>query len=143
MEYWFATDSDLDLLAEWNNQLICDEGYRNPVPVPALRERMRRWMEEGCKAVIFGPGAAPLAYALYWEDETEICLRQLFVRRTRRSEGIGREVMHILRTQVWPPRKHLTVEVLTNNLRAVTFWRSIGYRDHRLTLEMPSDSPGQ
>ena len=40
MEYRFATDSDLDLLAEWNHQLIRDEGHRNPM-LKRLRLRTR------------------------------------------------------------------------------------------------------
>ena len=140
MEYRFATDSDLDLLAEWNHQLIRDEGHRNPMTVPELRERMRGWLGGEYKAVIFGPEADPVAYALYRETATEVYLRQLFVRRDRRREGIGRAAMEVLRSQVWPRRKRLTVEVLTANLRAVAFWRSIGYKDYCLTLEiMPTE----
>ena len=41
MDFYFAAVSDLDLLAEWNYQLIRDEGHRNPMSVTELRERMR------------------------------------------------------------------------------------------------------
>jgi GNAT superfamily N-acetyltransferase len=143
MEYRFATDSDLDLLAEWNHQLIRDEGHRNPMTVPELRERMRGWLGGEYKAVIFGPEADPVAYALYRETATEVYLRQLFVRRDRRREGIGRAAMEVLRSQVWPRRKRLTVEVLTANLRAVAFWRSIGYKDYCLTLEIMPEKDGE
>lgn len=140
MEYRFATESDLDLLAEWNHQLIRDEGHRNPKTVPELRERMRGWLGGEYKAVLFGPAGEPLAYALYREEAAGIYLRQLFVRRDRRREGIGRAAMDILRRQVWPPGKRLTVEVLTANTRAVGFWRAMGYQDYALTLEiMPEE----
>lgn len=143
MKYRFATDGDLDLLAEWNHQLVRDEGHRNPMPVPELRERMRVWLNGGgYKAVIFGPEADPLAYALYKEDATEVYLRQFFVRGDRRREGIGREAMTILRSQVWSAQKRLTVEVLTENLRAVAFWRSVGYEDYCLTLEITPKRQG-
>jgi GNAT superfamily N-acetyltransferase len=144
MDYRFATDNDLDLLAEWNHQLIRDEGHRNPMTVPELRERMRGWLGGEYKAVLFGPAADPLAYALYRESAAEIYLRQLFVRRDRRREGIGRAALEVLRGQVWSQRKRLTVEVLTANTRAVAFWRSVGYQDYCLALEiMPEEEDGE
>jgi len=104
--------------------------------VPELRERMRAWISGEYKAVIFGPEVDPVAYALFKETAAEVYLRQLFVRRDRRSEGIGRKSVDILRERVWPRQKRLTVEVLTANTRAVRFWRTIGYKDYSLTLEI-------
>jgi hypothetical protein len=40
MNWRAANDEDLDLLAGWNKQLIQDEGHRNSMSVPELRERM-------------------------------------------------------------------------------------------------------
>ena len=136
MEYRFATSSDLDLLAEWNHQLIRDEGHRNRMTVPELRERMREWLGGEYKAVIFSAEAEPVAYALYKENVTEVYLQQLFVRRDCRRKGIGREAVDILRRRLWPRDKRLTVEVLTANDAAVAFWRSVGYEDYCLTLEI-------
>ncbi len=143
MEYRFATTSDLDRLAEWNHQLIRDEGHRNAMTVQELRERMRGWISGEYKAVIFGSDVDPVAYALYRESATELYLRQLFVRRDRRNKGIGREAMDILRNQLWPRHKRLTVEVLTDNVQAVKFWRSVGYKDYCLTLEITPEEAGE
>ncbi len=140
MKYRFGTESDLDLLAEWNYQLIRDEGHRNSMSIQQLQERMRGWLESEYKAVIFITGSGPVAYALYREDNREIYLRQLFVKREHRSQGIGREVVGILWKQIWSTDKRLTVEVLTANDPAVLFWRSVGYTDYCLTLEkMPKE----
>ncbi len=140
MEYRFAADKDLDLLARWNHQLIRDEGHRNPMTVDELRERMRGWLGGEYKAVIFGSETEPAAYALYRENATEVYLRQLFVRRDRRRKGIGRDAVQILREQIWPRHKRLIVEVLTANTAAIAFWRAIGFRDYCLTLEiMPAE----
>jgi GNAT superfamily N-acetyltransferase len=95
MEHRFATDSDLDLLAEWNHRLIRDEGHRNPMTVLELRDTMRGWLGGEYTAVIFGPQAEPVAYALYRETATEVYLRQLFVRRDPRREGIGRGALDV------------------------------------------------
>jgi predicted acetyltransferase len=124
-------------LAEWNHQLIPDEGHRNPMNIPQLKERMRGWLTSGgYTAVIFEKDGEAVAYALYREDATEIYLRQFFVLRHLRRKGIGRRAVEILISQLWPKTKRLTVEVLTQNQSAVAFWRAMGYKDYSLALEI-------
>ncbi|MCG8352891.1 MAG: GNAT family N-acetyltransferase [Chloroflexales bacterium] len=137
MNYRFATESDIDLLAKWNHQLISDEGHRNAMSIRELRERMQRWLtEDEYTAVIFSLDAEPVAYALYSARNREVYLRQLFVARSRRRQGIGKQVIRILREQLWLHQQRLTVEVLAANKPAVAFWRAAGYVDYTLTLEM-------
>ena len=136
MSYHFATDGDMQLLAEWNHQLIRDEGHRNPMTVPEFRERMTGWLAGEYKAILFVHETTPVAYALYRETEREVYLRQLFVVRERRHQGIGRETVDILRNQIWPYDKRLTVDVLTQNKAGVSFWKAVGYKDYCLTLEI-------
>ncbi|HTB80323.1 MAG TPA: GNAT family N-acetyltransferase [Opitutaceae bacterium] len=131
----FAGKQDLDLLAEWNHQLIRDEGHRNPMTVPELKKRMEDWLVGDYKAVLFSSANEAVAYALYRETVDELYLRQLFVRRNQRRAGIGRAAMKILMTQIWP-KKRLTVEVLSKNVTALVFYRGIGYQDYALTMEI-------
>jgi GNAT superfamily N-acetyltransferase len=135
-----ATPLDCPLLAELNHQLIQDEGHRNPMTVPQLEARMRSWLAGEYRAVMFADQGELVAYALYREQAEEIYLRQLFVLRHRRRQGIGREAFEILRRKVWPKSKRLTVEVLVANIGAVAFWRSLGCADYSLTLEILPDA---
>ena len=140
MKYRFGTENDIDLLAQLNHRLIRDEGHRNTMSVQQLQGRMNAWMKDEYKAVIFEVGRDVVAYALYREGAEEIHLRQLFVMEEHRRQGIGREAVDILRTQLWPSGRRLSVEVLTGNRQAIGFWRSVGYTDYCLTLEiMPKD----
>jgi predicted acetyltransferase len=136
MTFRAATLNDCPRLAELNCQLIRDEGHRNPMTVPELEQRMRDWLSGEYRAVIYEDGSEVVAYALFREQQEEIYLRQLFVVRHRRSQGIGRRAVEILRSQIWPKTKRLTVEVLVANKRAVSFWRSVGYADYALALEI-------
>ena len=131
-----ATLNDCALLAEMNHQLIRDEGHRNPMTVPQLEQRMRGFIEGEYRAIIFEEYGEVVSYALYREGADEVYLRQLFVVRHRRRKGIGRRAVEILRSQVWPKTKRLTVEVLVANTAAVAFWRALGYVDYALTLEI-------
>ena len=137
-----ATRDDCARLAELNHQLIRDEGHRNPMTVPELEQRMKGWLASGYTAMIFEDGGEVVAYVLYREQPEEIYLRQLFVMRDRRRQGIGRKAVEILRTKIWPKHKRLTVEVLVHNTAAIAFWRAMGYQDYCLTMEiLPGRQP--
>jgi GNAT superfamily N-acetyltransferase len=131
-----ATLDDCPLLAELNHQLIRDEGHRNRMTVPELEQRMRGWLSGEYRAVIYEDGKEVVAYGLYREQLEEIYLRQLFVVRNRRRQGIGRSAVQILRSQVWAKDKRLTVDVLVANQSGIAFWRSVGYTDYALSLEI-------
>ena len=138
MRYRAATPADCPLLAQLNHQLIADEGYKYFQTLPELEERMRAWLAGKYSAVLFVLGAETVGYALYWEQRDEIYLRHLFVVRHRRRQGIGRAAVEILRSRVWPSGRRLTVEALVSNAPAVAFWRSVGYQDYSLKLEIPA-----
>jgi predicted acetyltransferase len=131
-----ATVDDSALLAELNHQLIRDEGHRNKMTVPELEQRMRGWLQSEYTAILFDDANKTVAYALYSEQTEGIYLRQLFVVRNRRRQGIGRQAIEIMRRQIWAENRRLTVEVLVKNTAAVAFWRAVGYQDYCLTLEI-------
>jgi len=136
-----ATVEDCALLAELNRQLVIDEGHRNLMTVAELEQRMRGWLSSEYRAMIFEDGGEVVAYALFREQPGEVYLRQLFVVRHRRGQGLGRRAVEILRSAVWPGTQRLTVDVLVANQRGVDFWRAVGYTDYCLTLEILPHSP--
>ena len=136
MTYRQATTNDCPVLAELNHQLIRDEGHRNRMTVPELEHRMRGWLADEYAAIIFEDGGEVIGHALFREQATEIYLRQFFVVRHRRRQGVGRLAVQILRSDIWPKTKRLTVDVLVTNKDAAAFWRAVGYADYSLTLEI-------
>ncbi len=140
MTHRLASMTDCPLLGMLNRELILDEGHRNRMSVSELEERMKGWLAGEYRGVIFEEGGVIMGYALFRPDEEEIYLRQLFIVREQRRKGYGREAMRILREEIWPKDKRLTVDVLVKNDAAVKFWSGVGYRDYALTLEMmPSE----
>jgi ribosomal protein S18 acetylase RimI-like enzyme len=136
MIHRFAGSEDCALLSELNLQLIQDEGHRNPMSFSELYNRMSGWLCQGYCAVLFEEEGELAGYALYREERTGIYLRHLFVVRDRRRRGLGREMIGILKRDIWPGDKRLTVEVLVSNEPAMRFWRSVGFNDYSLTLEI-------
>lgn len=140
MTFRIATLDDCPLLAGMNLQLLQDENHRNRfMTLPQLEERMRGFLSGEYRAVIFKGGAEVVAYALYREQPDEIYLRQLFVVRDRRRQGLGRKAVETLRSNIWPKNKRLTVDVLLSNPSAIAFWRTVGYKDYCLALEIPPE----
>lgn len=135
-----AVEADVGQLVQWNQQLIQDSGHRNPMTISELTTRMRGWLAGEYRAVIF-TDVDPVAYALFKTDEGSIHLRQFFVRRDHRRNGLGRRALELLRREVWPGGVRLTVDVLCRNEAAVSFWRAVGYRDYVLTLAIMPDEP--
>jgi GNAT superfamily N-acetyltransferase len=137
MQYRLASAEDCPTLAVLNAQLIQDEGHRNAMTVAQLEDRMRGWLSTGeYQALLWEEHHEVVAYALFRETAAEVYLRQFFVVRHRRREGIGRQAITALFTQVWPRHKRWTVSVLVKNASAVAFWRAAGYTDYDLTLEI-------
>jgi predicted acetyltransferase len=140
MTFRSATLDDCPLLAEMNHQLLQDEAHPNRfMTLPQLEERMRGFLAGEYRGVLFEEDGAIVAYGLYREQADEIYLRQLFVLRDRRRRGVGRRAVEILRSDLWPKNKRLTVDVLLHNTSAIAFWRAVGYRDYLLGLEITAD----
>jgi GNAT superfamily N-acetyltransferase len=136
LEYKFAEPDDANELAEMNQQLICDEGHRNKMTLPHLRERMSGWLQGEYTAVIFNKGPQTIGYALYRKDPEWIYLRQLFVKAEARRKGVGRDVMSWLKENTWKEAKIIRVEVLVGNREGISFWKAVGFKDYCITLEM-------
>src|SRR6266480_409607 len=60
--------ADVPLLAQMNHQLIRDEGHENPMTLPELGARMKRWLQSECRGVLFEHERNVVAYALYRSD---------------------------------------------------------------------------
>lgn len=136
-----ATVQDVEQLATMNRQLIEDEKHPRNIlmTMPQLQERMRGFLADDYHAILFERDGRAVAYALYRDRGDSIYLRQFFVARDCRREGLGRKAMSILRGQVWPAGRRLTVEVLVSNHTGLCFWRAVGYRDYCIELEILPD----
>jgi GNAT superfamily N-acetyltransferase len=140
MHHRFATRADAEVLGELNRQLIQDEGHRNRMTSPELVARLREWLVGGYRVSIFEDASGILAYALYRENEDHVYLRQFFVQRRQRRNGVGRQCMKILLSEIWPKDKRITVDVLCHNQAGIAFWRAVGFSDYSLTLERLPDT---
>jgi ribosomal protein S18 acetylase RimI-like enzyme len=141
MKYRFAVVEDIPLLARMNRQLAEDEGHRNRFHADSWFEnRMRDFINGNYRAILFEREERIVAYALF-TDQTEnsdtVYLRQIFVDRSCRRQGIGRDAMRILQEEIWPAEKRITVGVLYGNQTAIDFYRAIGFQPYSIEMELP------
>ena len=97
MKYRFATIKDIPILATMNKQLTEDEQHRHRFESEQwFMERMTQLLNDDYTAVLFEKEII-VAYALYRnhpDHADTIYLRQLFVSRDYRRQGIGKEVLN-------------------------------------------------
>lgn len=136
MQFRYVTPDGADLLAPLNRQLIVDEGHRNPMTVEELATRLKKWLSQEYQAVVFEEAEEVLGYALYKFEPDHVYLRQLFVLPQYRLKGIGRSAMDWLKTNSWQNIPKVRIEVLSGNVGAQKFWRSIGFENYLITMEL-------
>jgi ribosomal protein S18 acetylase RimI-like enzyme len=136
LTYRPARLADTILLARMNRQLIEDEAHGSFMTIPELVSRMRLWLSREFQGVLFERDGEVVAYAVYRLEQGAVYLRQFFVSRQHRRQGIGRAAMHILLHGIFPRRARVTVEVLYDNHTAHEFWRAVGFKDFAVTLEI-------
>lgn len=136
MEYRLASVGDASVLGRLNADLIRGESHRNPVTVAVLKDRMRGWLEDEYEAAVCESDGAPIGYVLYRRGSDHVYLRQLFVRDADRRRGIATILLQWLnaRTNI----ERVRVEVLVGNSAGLSFWRTVGFSDYFVTLEMSS-----
>jgi GNAT superfamily N-acetyltransferase len=135
-----ANFADVPIVARMNQQLIEDEGHRNPMNLAELESRMRSMIEGDYTATLFEWHGRLVAYALWREEPDWVYLRQFFVARDYRRRGIGSRAVRKLTCEIWPPGQRIRVDVLIGNQPALEFWRAAGFVDYLITLEM--ERPG-
>lgn len=89
---------------------------------------------------IFEQHDVPVAFALYRPVEGGIYLRQFFVSREHRRQGLGKQAIHLLLNDIWPPEARVTLDVLVQNKRGYAFWKALGFSEYAVTLEMERSS---
>ncbi|CAH1195747.1 hypothetical protein PAECIP111893_00751 [Paenibacillus plantiphilus] len=129
-----AAEADLQHLALMNQNLIRDEGSRNPMSIEQLQDRMAEWMAGEWEIEIVQTADAIIGYAVYQTrtddlhpHESYIHLRQFYIGREYRSNGYGAKALHLLLNHSFPLGAKVTIDVLASNPRGYQFWSKVGF----------------
>jgi predicted acetyltransferase len=135
IEFRKAENEDLHVLGQMNKELIEDEGHSNPMNIDELTDRMRDILNSVYTSYLIMVDGTISGYCLFRDDESCIYIRQLFVERSKRRIGLGRACVKWLKSNFWIDRK-IIIEVLSLNDNGIKFWRSIGFRDYCIVMEL-------
>jgi GNAT superfamily N-acetyltransferase len=135
-----ATKADVPLLAALNLELYEDELHPYPLELAALTERMVRWVAGEYSVVLFRRGLRVAGYAVWRDEEFGAYLRQFFICRDQRRQGLGRAAMKLLCQSEFPNGRPLHLEASVWNTGAIAFWHALGLRDFGLSLVL---KPGE
>ncbi|MBI5958913.1 MAG: GNAT family N-acetyltransferase [Chloroflexi bacterium] len=138
LSYRQAAPADIAQLAAMNQHLIQDEGHNNPMTLAQLEARMSGWLtSQEYSAVLFYHDQNCAAYALFKIEAAYTYLRQFFVARDVRRQGIGRAAMDLLLARILPQDRPVRLDVLIHNERGLQFWHAVGFTDYSLTMTRP------
>jgi ribosomal protein S18 acetylase RimI-like enzyme len=137
MEFRYATESDAPFLADINHQLIQDEWDGGGMSLERLERRMRRWLaDDDYQAILFLEDGETVAYSLVSTDEDSAYIRHFYVLREHRRGGVGRRAVDLLLREIIPPGLRVTLDVLASNRAGHGFWRSAGFTDYAIRMEL-------
>ena len=119
-----------------NARLIRDEGHPNPMTLEELQARMGDWLETRYEAVLIKRRQEKVGYALYLRDGDSVYLRQFYVEPEHRRQGVGRAAVQWLKENSWEDASSIRLDVLVGNQDGIAFWRSLGFLDYCLAMEL-------
>ena len=129
-----CTEKDLDILANLNKQLIEDEQSDNIMNIKQLRDRMEGFLRTDYNAYIFKSKNDIIGYALVNKMQSPLYLRQFFISRSQREQGVGtlafRKLMQTLKTN------EIDIEVLCWNKAGKAFWESLGFKERSIYMRL-------
>lgn len=138
-----ATSSDIDRLAEMNKQLIEDEGSMNPMNLDELKQRMYEWLHSSYFADLLISDQEVAGYALYTfransydKNIQEVYLRQYFIGRTFRKQGLGLKGIGLLKEQRFKDMDTIEIDVLEANTAGKSFWVSAGFEPYAINMKL-------
>jgi GNAT superfamily N-acetyltransferase len=138
-----AEMSDVQLLAEMNKQLIEDECSETPLGLQGLQDRIISWLEAEWQIDLMYFDSTVIGYALYQyrhnlydENRKEVYIRQYFIRREHRNQGLGRVGIKMLREERFKEIETINIDVLESNPKGLNFWKTVGFQPYYTNMRL-------
>jgi GNAT superfamily N-acetyltransferase len=132
-----ATLDDIETLTTMNKQLIEDEGSRNPMDIAQLRQRMMDMIEGEWNVLLINNQTEDVGYMIYkvspdeyFPDQSELYIRQYFIKRQHRGTGLGAQAFNLISEKYFPENTVLTLDVLEINPGGRKFWEKVGFKPY-------------
>jgi len=138
-----ARAEEFDQLVAWNAELVRDEGNDSGLTAAEIAPRLREWLATDYRASVFEVDGVPFGYAIHRELADITHLRHFHVVARFRRRGLGRQVVEILRNEVFPRDRRLLVEALVSNAAGIAFWEAVGFAKRYVGLQIAPPAAGK
>ncbi len=138
-----ARADEFDRLVAWNVELVRDEGNDNGLTAGQIEPRLREWLAADYRASVFEVDGVPFGYAIHRELPDITHLRHFHVEAGFRRRGLGRQVVAILRNEVFPRDRRVLVEALVSNAAGIAFWEAVGFTQRYVGLQIAPTAAGE
>jgi 8-oxo-dGTP pyrophosphatase MutT (NUDIX family) len=131
-----AGEESLPLLAEFNRQLLKDQGLRREVTVAELENRLRELIAGDFQAVLFYWKNDPVGYCLYRLHPRYAHIRHIHLQPDIRRHVDLSEAFSLLRREELQDFAMIRIDVPEADRDSITLWESQGFRPRSLRLEL-------
>ncbi|MHC4265549.1 MAG: GNAT family N-acetyltransferase [Planctomycetota bacterium] len=135
LKFRIAASNDAAWLALMNQKLIRDEKHRNKMTLKELEQRMSGFLHGRYQAVIVSAGGEDAGYGLYIKEDNYFYIRQIYIKKEMRRQGIGRSIINWIRNNPARGFKIIRTSVLVWNMVGIEFWRALNFKDCVITME--------
>ena len=108
---------------------------------------MRGWLLGDWELKLFATDDRVVGYAVYqtrrdeyFPDQTIVYLRQFYLERELRGQGLGTAVIQSLAAEHFPPGCRVVIDVLASNPRGYDFWRRVGFEPYCTTMHLRNEA---
>lgn len=132
-----ASHNDAHQLAQWSYALAQEEGIRTTLTARQHEAQLGEWIASAqCVVHVIERGHAAVGFVIWGSHgPREVFVREFFVARDARRQGIGRAAVSLMRSNVWPREARVSLRVLIGSAAYLSFWRACGFSDFSITLE--------
>lgn len=143
-----ADTADAAVLAQMNDRLVTDQGSASSWSPGKFQRRFEEWLRTGEWQVdvvvedyqIVGYAVYQERRDYYYESKTVTYLRQFYIDRDHRGQGVGREALSVLVETRFRKGQSVAVDVVATNPGGHGFWSKMGFSPYYTQMTMQRNS---
>ena len=140
--------NDVSVLAKMNSRLVEDQESENTWSLAKYEQRFSEWLQDGTWHIdmILQDGQC-VGYAVYQPrsdyynpDQPVIYVRQYYIERTHRRQGLGRAAFQELIDSRFPTGyQAIALDVVATNPVGQAFWEKLGFAPYFISMKRMDD----
>lgn len=136
LSYVAAGPESVGLLAEFNRELMSEQGVPSNMTLPEIEARLHEMFDDGYCAVVFQIDGVSAGYALYRVHPKYAYIRHFHITPSRRRRATVAQAFGQLRKQELADYATIRVDVPEHKKESLSLWEDLGFRPRAIRLEL-------